>query len=337
MPDLSTSYVGLPLRSPLVASPSPLTGKLESLRRLQDAGVGAVVLPSLFEEEVEAEEMALLDRMEAGSGSFGEASDYFPQLDLPNLKLDRQLRLTEQAASTLEVPVIASVNGYSAGGWVHYARQLQDAGAKAIELNMYDVVVDPELSSLDVEHRYLDLVMAVCAEVSVPVSVKLSPYFTSMANFAKRVVLAGAQGLVLFNRFYQPDLDLDTLGVYPRLNLSSTAEVRLPLRWIGILRPHLPTTSLALTGGAHRGIELAKGLLVGADVVMTTSAVLKDGPQHAAEMLDELTAWMDEHEYESVDQMRGSVAQDAAQNPHAFERAQYIRVLASWEAGEVGR
>lgn len=337
MPDLSTTYLGLSLRSPLVASPSPLTGRLDSLRRLQDAGVGAVVLPSLFEEEVEAEEMALLDRMEAGSGSFGEASDYFPQIDLPNLKLDRQLRLTEEAAGSLEIPVIASVNGYSAGGWVHYARQLEDAGAKAIELNMYDVVVDPEMSSLDVEHRYLDLVMAVCAEVSVPVAVKLSPYFTSMANFAKRVVLAGAQGLVLFNRFYQPDLDLDTLGVYPRLNLSSTWEVRLPLRWIGILRPHLPTTSLALTGGAHRGIELAKGLLVGADIVMTTSAVLADGPGHAATMLGELSEWMTERDYESVDQMRGSVSSDSAQNPHAFERAQYIRVLASWEAGEVRR
>ncbi len=330
MPDLSTTYLGLELRTPLVASPSPLTGRISTLLELQDAGAAAVVLPSLFEEEVEAEEMALLDMMEAGAGAFGEALDFFPQVDLPNLKLDKQLRLTEEAARTLDIPVIASVNGRSAGGWVRYAKDLQDAGAQAIELNMYDLAVDPTRSAADVENAYLDLVMAVCAEVNVPVAVKLSPYFTSLAHFAKRVVLGGAAGLVLFNRFYQPDLDLDTLGVYPRLELSRPAEVRLPLRWIGVLRPQLPTTSIALTGGAHRGYELAKGLLVGADVVMTTSAVLHDGAGRARTMLDELERWMTRHEYESVAQMRGSVTQTNAADPGAFERAQYMRVLSSW-------
>ena len=331
MPDLSTTYLGIPLRSPLVASPSPLTSKLENLLELQDAGVGAVVLPSLFEEEVEAEEMALLDAMEAGAGSFGEASDYFPQVDLPHLKLDQQLRLCEAAADTLDIPVIASVNGHSAGGWVHYARELQNAGARAIELNMYNLAADPTMSAADVEHAYLDLVMAVTTEVTVPVAVKLSPYFTSLANFAHRLMLAGADGVVLFNRFYQPDLNLETLGVFPRLDLSTTGEVRLPLRWIGILRPQLPTMSLALTTGAHRGFELAKGILVGADVVMTASELLRNGPGRAAGMLDELSTWMLENEYESVEQMRGSVAQHLAPDPSAFERSQYMRVLASWQ------
>lgn len=331
MPDLSTKYLGLDLPSPLVASPSPLTRKLDTLKRLQDSGVGAVVLPSLFEEEVEAEQMALLEAMEAGSGIFGEAADFFPQLELPNLKLDRQLRLTEKAAKELDIPVIASVNGHSAGGWVRYAKELESAGARAIELNMYHLAVDPDRAAVDVERSYLDLVMQVSAEVHVPVAVKLSPYFTSLASFARHVVRAGADGLVLFNRFYQPDLDLETLGVHPALNLSTAGEVRLPLRWIGILRPHLPATSIALTTGVHSGDEIAKGLLVGADVVMTASAVLREGPEYARVMLDEFITWMQVHEYESVSEMRGSVAQSTAADPGAFERSQYMKVLASWE------
>jgi dihydroorotate dehydrogenase (fumarate) len=328
--NLESTYLGLRLRAPLVASPSPATGKLDTLMRLEDAGVGAVVLPSLFEEEVEAEAITFHERMEAGAGVQGEASGYFPDVDLDHLGLERHILLVEEAAERLEIPVIASVNGNSAGGWVRYARDLVDAGAVAIELNMYDVAVDAGHSSQDVERGYLDLVRAVRAAVDVPVAVKLSPFFSSFAHFAPQVVASGADGLVLFNRFYQPDLDLETLDVTPRLELSRPGELRLPLRWIAILRPRLPGTSLALTSGVSCGADVAKGLLAGADVVMTASEVLRQGPARAATMIAELTEWMQSSGYESVDQLRGSVAQHSAADPGAYERAQYQRVLSSW-------
>jgi dihydroorotate dehydrogenase (fumarate) len=327
---LVSTYLGMALRSPLVASPSPVTGRLDSLLRLDDAGVGAVVLPSLFEEEVEAEALTFHERREAGAGVFGEATDYFPDVDLDHLGLERHILLVEEAVERLSVPVVASVNGRSAGGWVRYAQDLVTAGAAAIELNMYDVAVDPEHSGAEVERAYLDLVAAVRAAVDVPVAVKLSPYFSSMAHMARAVVDAGADGLVLFNRFYQPDLDLETLDVTPRLELSRPGELRMPLRWIAILRPQLPGTSLALTSGVASGADVAKGLLAGADVVMTASEVLRQGPERAAAMLAELEEWMSAHEYESVDQLRGSVAQHATSDPGAYERAQYQRVLSSW-------
>jgi dihydroorotate dehydrogenase (fumarate) len=330
MTALQSTYLGLELATPLVASPSPATGKLDTLLQLEDAGVGAVVLPSLFEEEVESEAITFHERREAGSGVSGEAMDYFPDVDLDHLGLERHVLLVEQAVERLEIPVIASVNGRSAGGWVRYAQDLVSAGARAIELNMYDVAVDPELTSADVERGYLDLVRAVCDAVDVPVAVKLSPYFASFSNFAAEVVAAGADGLVLFNRFYQPDLDLETLDVTPRLELSRPGELRLPLRWIAILRPRLPGTSLALTSGVASGADVAKGLLAGADVVMTASEMLRQGPQRAAGILSELTTWMAAGEYESVSQLRGSVAQHAVRDPGAYERAQYQRVLASW-------
>jgi dihydroorotate dehydrogenase (fumarate) len=330
MSALVTTYLGLTLPSPLVASPSPATGKLDSLVQLEDAGVGAVVLPSLFEEEVEAEAITFHERRETGAGVSGEASDYFPDVDLDHLGLERHVLLVEEAVERLDIPVIASVNGRSAGGWVRYAQDLVSAGAQAIELNMYDVAVDPSQSAADVESGYLQLVAAVCSAVEVPVAVKLSPYFSSFAHFAGGVVAAGADGLVLFNRFYQPDLDLETLDVTPRLELSRPGELRLPLRWIAILRPRMPDTSLALTSGVASGADVAKGLLAGADVVMTASEMLRQGPQRAAGILDELKAWMHASEYESVDQLRGSVAQHSVRDPGAYERAQYQRVLSSW-------
>jgi dihydroorotate dehydrogenase (fumarate) len=327
---LVSNYLGLTLSTPLVASPSPLTGKLDTLLELEDAGVGAVVLPSLFEEELEAEALELNDRLESGAGVFSEATEYFPDVDLDHLGLDRHLTLVEQASSRLAIPVIASVNGRSAGGWVRYARDMVSAGARAIELNMYDVAADATLTGEQVEAAYLELVTQVCTSVDVPVAVKLSPYFASFANFAERVVAAGADGLVLFNRFYQPDLDLETLDVTPRLELSRPGEIRLPLRWIAILRPLLPETSLALTSGVSSGADVAKGLLAGADVVMTTSEVLRHGPRRAGELIEELEAWMSANDYESVTQLRGSVAQHSVADPGAFERAQYQKVLQSW-------
>ena len=331
MTDLTTAYLGLTLRTPLVASPSPLTGNVNDLLLLEAAGVGAVVLPSLFEEDVESEEMTFHDRFEESSGRHAEAQDYFPDLVLGHLGLDRHVRLVQEATSRLSIPVVASVNGRTAGGWVRYARLLEDAGASAIELNMYDLAVDPNVTSDEVESGYLQLVSAVRAEVKVPLAVKLSPYFSSLANFARRVVGAGADGLVLFNRFYQPDLDLDTLDVTPTLDLSHAGEARLPLRWIAILRPQLPGTSLALTSGVHRGTEVAKGLLAGADAVMATAELLRRGPGRAAELLRELDDWMLSHDYESVQQLKGSVAQHTAGNPAAFERAQYQQVLSAWQ------
>jgi dihydroorotate dehydrogenase (fumarate) len=239
--------------------------------------------------------------------------------------------LVEEASRRLSVPVIASVNGRSAGGWVRYACDLVEAGARAIELNMYDVAVDPAQSAADVENAYLELVATVRAAVQVPVSVKLSPYFSSLANFAASVVQAGADGLVLFNRFYQPDLDLETLDVTAKLELSRPGELRLPLRWIAILRPQLPSTSLALTSGVAAGTDIAKGLLAGADVVMSTSEILRQGPDRAKSLLADLVAWMVKNEYSSVDQLRGSVAQHSVPDPGAYERAQYQRVLSSWK------
>jgi dihydroorotate dehydrogenase (fumarate) len=330
MTDLTTTYLGLALRSPLVASPSPLTGNLNDLVLLDEAGIGAVVLPSLFEEDVESEAMTFHDRFEDSSGLHPEALDYFPDLVLSHLGIDRHLRLLQEAVSILSIPVIASVNGRSAGGWVDYATRLADAGAGAIELNMYDVAAAPHRSASDVEQGYLTLVEAVRAAVGVPLSVKLSPYFSSFANFAGRVVDAGADGLVLFNRFYQPDLDLRTLDVTPTLDLSHAGEVRLPLRWIALLRPQLPQTSLALTSGVHLGTEIAKGLLAGADAVMSTAELLRRGPSRAGELIAELDSWMDDEGYASVEQLKGSVAQHTARDPGAFERAQYQQVLAAW-------
>ncbi len=330
MTDLRSTYLGFDLRNPLVASPSPATGRLDMLKRLEDAGIGAVVLPSLFEEEIEAEALTLEARYETGSGVNPEADHYFADLELDYLGLERHLALTEAAAEALDVPVIASLNGNSAGGWVRYARELVAAGAQAIELNMYDVAVDPMKSSAEVEAGYLDLVSLVRAAIEVPLAVKLSPYFSSLAHFTAQVVAAGADGLVLFNRFYQPDLDLTTLDVTPSLELSTPADMRLPLRWIAILRPQLPTTSLALTSGVHDGDQVAKGLLAGSDAVMVAAEVLRQGPERVGAMLAELQGWMVEQEYQSVEQLKGSVAQHTSANPGAFERAQYQRVLSSW-------
>lgn len=330
MSDLTTTYLGMSLRCPLIASASPLTGSIDDLLVLDDAGIGAVVLPSLFEEEIESEALTLHLRLEHGAGTSPEAADYFADLEFDHLGLDRHVQLVSEATSRLDAPVIASINGTTPGGWVSYARDLVDAGATAIELNMYQVAVRPDVDAATVEQHYLDLVTEVRAAIDVPLAVKLSPYFTSLAHFAQRVTAAGADGIVLFNRFYQPDLDLDTRDVTPSLDLSHAGELRLPLRWIAILRPQLPMASLALTSGVRHGTDLAKGIMAGADVVMSTSELLRQGPARAATLIEELASWMGEHEYESVGQLRGSVAAHTSADPSAFERAQYQRVLSSW-------
>jgi dihydroorotate dehydrogenase (fumarate) len=317
MTKLGTTYLGMRLRSPLVASASPLTSHLHGLRALEEAGAAAVVLPSLFEEE--ADDDAPVDE------------DLLPELQFTEPGPERHIRLTAAAKGVLGIPVIASVNGTTPDGWVYYAQKLERAGADAIELNLYAVAASPWRSSAHVESGYLEVVRLVRGAVEVPLAVKLSPYLSATAHFARQVVEAGADGLVLFNRFYQPDLDVDTMEVLPRIDLSDPRELRLPLRWLALLRPGLPRTSLAATTGVHSGLDAAKALLVGADVVMMASALLRHGPGHLATVEAELVDWMDRHGLGSVERIRGSASHDNVTDPVAFERANYLRTLASYQ------
>lgn len=329
--DLSTEYLGLRLRSPIVASASPLTGTPESVRRLEDAGVGAIVLPSLFEEEIVTEEIELNRSLEQGSHQYAEALDYFPEVPTFADPGERYVRRLEQIKAATSVPVIASLNAATPGGWVRYAKLMEDAGADALELNVYRVAADPHRTAADMEAADLELIAAVRFAITIPLAVKLSPYYSSVANFATRALHAGGDGLVLFNRFYQPDLDLEELGVVHRVELSRPWELRLPLRWIAILRPQLgDAVSLAATSGIHSGTDALKALMVGADVAMMTSALLLHGPEHAHVVEEELRAWMADHEYVSVSQLRGSASQAAVGDPAAFERANYMDTLHSW-------
>jgi dihydroorotate dehydrogenase (fumarate) len=329
MTDFTTIYLGLPLRSPLVASAGPVTGDPTMWQRLEDAGAGAIVLPSLFEEEIEQEAESRAFSEEFGTDMFGEALSYLPDLEVPDVGPARHLAFVERAREKVSIPVIASLNGTSPGGWVRYAKHLADAGADAIELNLYDVVVDPTISSSEVENRYVELVEEVRAEISVPLAVKLSPWFTALGNLAVRLQGAGADGLVLFNRLYQPDIDLDTLTVVPRLALSTPTESRLPLHWIANLH-RVVDISLAATSGAHDGADAMKLLLAGADVVMTTSALLRHGPEHLIVMERFMRDWMTEREYDSVTELRGSMSRRNVPDPQVYERANYYQVLHSY-------
>ncbi len=331
--DLRSAYLGLELSSPIDASAAPQNGEPATARRLERAGAGAIVLPSLFEEEILAEEIELNRSLEQGTEHFAEALDYFPAVESFVGAADRYLASLEQVKAQVAVPIIASLNADSAGGWVRHARRIEEAGADALELNLYHVAADPLRTAADMEAVDLALIATVRAAVTIPVAVKLSPYYSAFAQFAAAAIGAGADGLVLFNRFYQPDLDLESLEVVPRLELSQSWEMRLPVRWIAILRPQLrPGVSLAASSGASTGTDVIKGLMVGADVVMMTSAVLRHGPEHIATVEAELRAWMTDHDYESVAQLRGSASQATAENPSAFERANYMRTLRSWVA-----
>jgi len=335
MPDLHTSYLGLPLKSPLMASAGPFTGQLDRLVELELAGAGAVVLPSIFEEQIE-HETAEIDRLYTVHGeSFNEATSFFPEVDDYGSAVDSYLELIENAKMAVDIPVIASLNGANIGGWVKYARLLEGAGADALELNLYTVAADPDISGASLEAEHLELVALVAEEVDVPVAVKISPYYSSMSSFVVGLQRSGAAGVVMFNRFYSPDLDLETLEVAPRIALSTPEELRLPLRWIGILREHL-TMSIAGSTGVHSGFDAAKLLLAGADVAMTTSALLHHGPGHLRTIEAQLCDWMDEHDYESVAQMRGAVASHAATDPAAYERANYIGNIATYTSRFIG-
>jgi dihydroorotate dehydrogenase (fumarate) len=332
--DLRTRYLGLELRNPIVASASPLTGNVDSLKRLRDAGVAAVVLPSLFEEQIEHEEMAAYNLMTYGAELSPEAHGFFPEMQNYNTGPERYLKLIADAKRALSVPVIASLNGYTPGGWTQIAQQFEQAGADAIELNVYFLATDPKDNSAAVEQRYLDLVAAVSGMVSIPVAIKVSPYFSAMANMAARLAAAGADGLVLFNRFVQPDILLDELEVAPRLVLSTSDELRLALRWIAILRGRV-AASLAATGGAHSAEDVLKLLLAGADCVMLASSLLRQGPAHVGTLVRGVEQWLNQREYASVEQMKGSLSQQACPDPAAFERNNYMKALTSYTSESV--
>ena len=331
MPDLATDYMGLQLRSPLVASSSPVTAELGSLRQLEEAGAAAVVLPSLFEEQISFEVMEIDRLLETGAESFGEATSYFPELDTYNTGPDQYLELIAKAKEILDIPVIASLNGVSSGGWLEYATLIEQAGADALEINPYLVAADPDTTSSEVEAGDRELVAALRRSVGIPLAVKLSPYFTALAHTARELVDVGARGLTLFNRLYKPDLDIDRLEVVQRLRLSTSEELRLPLLWVAILHGRIEA-SLAASTGIHTVEDVVKVLLAGADVAMLASALLQQGPEHLGRLEKGLLEWLTEREYESVAQLRGSVSQRAVADPMAFERATYMKALRSYSS-----
>ena len=329
--DLSTTYMGLKLRSPLVPSASPMTRELADLRLAEDAGAGAVVLPSVFEEQLRRESAELDLALTQGTESFAEALSYFPQLGEFRLGPEDYLEYIAKAKAALRIPVIASLNGTSVGGWTDYARKIQQAGADALELNIYYIPTDPQLTALDVENTYLEILKAVKTAVTIPVAVKLSPFFSNMANMARQLDQAGANGLVLFNRFYQPDIDLETLEVESSLLLSTPQARRLPLRWVAILHGHIQA-SLAATSGIHTAQDVLKILMAGADITMLCSVLFRKGMPYIAALEQEIRQWMTVHEYESVAQLKGSLSQKNCPDPGAFERAQYMRVISTYKA-----
>lgn len=333
--NLETRYLGIPLKNPLVPSASPLTSELDTVKELEDAGASALVMYSLFEEQINHENRALDHFLTTSGESYAEALSYFPEPErYHNLHAEDYLEQIQKLKATVDIPVIASLNGVSKGGWMSYAGKMEEAGADAIELNIYYIAADPALTPEMVEQMYLDDVKTVKEAVNIPVSVKLSPYFSSFANMAVRLEEAGADGLVLFNRFYQPDIDLENLEVEPSLNLSSSFEKRLPLRWIAMLRPHIKA-SLAATTGIHTAEDVIKMILAGADVAMMASALIYGGAGVLREMLGEMRAWMEKKEYRSIEEMRGAMSSASVSDPGAFERANYIKVLQGFKPEEL--
>src|SRR5579883_2469138 len=326
MPDLTTKYLGLKLRSPLVPSASPLSQEISSIRRLEDAGAAAIVLYSLFEEQLRLETLELDHHLSAGTESFAESLTYFPEPSEFRLGPEGYLEHIRKAKEAVGIPVIASLNGATVGGWTKFAQQIEQAGADALECNIYYIPSDPEIKAADIEQTYVDIVWAVKSAISIPVAVKLSPFFTNFAHVAKRLDDAGA--VVLFNRFYQPDIDLEELEIRPNVLLSTPQALRLPLTWIGILYGRL-RASLAATSGVHEAQDAIKLLMAGASVTMMCSALLRNGINHLRHVERGIVDWMEQHEYESIHQMQGSMSQLRCADPSAFERAQYMRAVKS--------
>lgn len=329
MTDLTTRYLGLQLKNPIVAAASPLTKKLENAKKLDESGVGAIVMYSLFEEQIIHESLELDHYLNRGADTFAEALSYLPDTGTYAVGPGKYLDHLSAVKKSVSVPVIGSLNGVSKGGWTRYARYMEEAGADALELNLYYIAADPELTGQELEETYIDLVGDVKSAIKIPLSVKLSPFITALPNFAKRLVEAGANGLVLFNRFYQPDFDLDNLEVVNSLNLSTSEELNLSLRWISILYGKI-NADLALTTGVHTATDMLKAMMAGAQVTMLASEILKNGYGRIPDILSTVTYWMEEHEYTSIRQMQGSMSQQAVREPAAFERANYMRVLGSY-------
>ncbi|MGA2683840.1 MAG: dihydroorotate dehydrogenase-like protein [Verrucomicrobiota bacterium] len=334
--NLNTTYLGLKLRTPLVAAASPLSEEIDNIKRMEDAGASAVVLYSLFEEQLRLERAELAHHLEQGTESFAEALTYFPEPESFHIGPEEYLHHVARAKKATRIPIIASLNCSSTGGWTKYAKQIEQTGADAMELNIYYIPTDFELTGAKVEQTYLDILKAVKSQVTIPVAVKLSPFFSNFANMAKRLDEAGADGLVLFNRFYQPDIDLETLEVKPNILLSTPMAMRLPLRWIAILYLRL-NASLAATSGLHRATDVLKMLMAGADVTMLCSVLIRHGVQQIGVIEREMVAWLEEHEYESVTQLKGSLSQKNCADPATFERAQYMRALSSYPLPPVNR
>lgn len=326
--DLSTTYLGMKLRTPLVVSASPLSQDLDKIRRMEDAGASGVVLHSLFEEQIRYERYHLHWQLSHSIDSYPEALSYLPEATGFSMGPEEYLRHITRAKSTVAIPIIASLNGSTMGGWLDYAGKMEDAGADAIEINLYTLPVDMERSSAEIEDTYLEIVRSVRAAVRIPVAVKLTPFFTNLARMAKRLDEAGANALVLFNRFFQPDIELESLEIQPFALYSMPIDAKLPLRWIAILYDRIGA-NLAATGGIHRGTDALKMLMAGADVTMVCSVLMRKGVEHIATMEKEMRTWMAEHEYESVEQLKGSVSQKNCPEPGAFERAAYIATIGS--------
>ncbi len=322
--DLSTTYLGMKLKSPLVPSASPLSEDIDNIKRMEDAGAAAVVLYSLFEEQLTREQLELHYHTTHGTESFAEALSYFPEPDQYHVGPDGYLEHIRKAKAAVNIPVIASLNGASIGGWTDFAKKMQEAGADALELNIYYIPTDLDLVGAAVEQTYIDILKAVKSAVTIPVAVKLSPYFSNMANMAKQLSDAGADGLVLFNRFYQPDIDLEALEIRPNVLLSTPQAMRLPLTWVGILYGRI-AADMAATSGIHTAYDAIKMLMVGANVTMMAAALLRNGINHLRQVEADLTQWLEENEYESVQQLRGSLSQINSADASAFERAQYMK------------
>ncbi len=329
MVELSTTYLGLKLKNPVVASSSPLTQKPDTAKELEAAGVSAIIMHSLFEEQIIQDSFKLHADLERTSEVSAEAMDYLPTWGQYSVGPESYLNTLSKIRREVKIPVFGSLNGISTGGWVEYAQRIQDAGADALELNIYFLATDPNLTGMELEERYITLVRDIRKQVSIPLAVKLSPFISALPNFARRLTEAGADGLVLFNRFYQPDFDLEELEVVPNLILSNSNEMRLPLRWIAILHGRI-AAEFAMTGGVHTGMDILKAVMAGASVTNITSEFLQNGVRRVPEILEEMSKWMEEHEYSSLLQMKGSMSQKAVADPAAFERANYMKVLSSY-------